>query len=87
MGFLSGLAAAVVLLATHLLAIYIAFATSGVFASVLTLALPVVSEAYWVIHLWQATGSFFNVLTGLSAGFVVLAASTYILSIAARETA
>jgi hypothetical protein len=86
MGILSGFSAAISLIITHILTIYTAFSHgAGLGGIFLTTLLPIASEIYWVFHIWRATGSFMNALTGLCIISVLLAASTYAFSIASRE--
>jgi uncharacterized membrane protein YhhN len=88
MGILSGFLAAISFFIAHLLAIYIAHSIgSGFGGALLTLVLPIVSEIYWIEHLWEKTGSFANALTFLSGASVVLTSLTYALSVASREAA
>ena len=44
----------------HLYTIYIAYSVSGVFAALLSLVFPVLSQAYWFFAAWNITGDFIN---------------------------
>ena len=44
----------------HLYTIYIAYTVSGVFAALLSLVFPVISQAYWFFAAWNITGNFIN---------------------------
>jgi hypothetical protein len=57
----------------YLFTLYLAYLTS--FPSLLlTLFFPVLAQLYWIWALWTATGVFFNLLTQLCLGWIVLAA-------------
>jgi len=49
--------------AIHLYTTYVAYQTSGVLAALLTFGMPPLSELYWLVSIWYATGAFFNLYT------------------------
>jgi hypothetical protein len=49
--------------AIHIYTTYLAYQTAGAFAAFVTLGLPPISEVYWFMHIWSATGVFFNLYT------------------------
>jgi hypothetical protein len=63
-------------LGIYLFTLYLAYLTS--FPSLLmTLFFPFLAQLYWIWALWSATGVFFNLLTALCLGWIVLAVVTF----------
>src|SRR5258708_26687743 len=60
--------------AIHLYTTYVAYQTSGVLAALLTFGMPPLSELYWLVSIWYATGALFNLYTLriLALGFLYL---------------
>jgi hypothetical protein len=71
-------------LGIYLFTLYLAYLTS--FPSlVMTLVFPFFAQLYWIWALWSATGVFFNLLTQLCLGWIVLAALAVGLASAADK--
>jgi len=60
--------------AIHLYTTYVAYQTSRVLAALLTFGMPPLSELYWLVSIWYATGALFNLYTLriLALGFLYL---------------
>jgi hypothetical protein len=59
-------------LAIHLLTIYVGWVLAGWWAACLSAIFPFAAQAYWVLHIWQTTGSFLSFLTILCVAYALL---------------
>jgi hypothetical protein len=59
----------------YLFTLYLAYWASFL-SLLLTLIFPFFAQLYWIWALWSATGVFFNLLTLLCLGWIVLAVLT-----------
>jgi hypothetical protein len=70
--------------AIYLLTLYNAY-QSGIIALMLSFFLPILSQLYWIWHLWSVTGVFFTLLTVLCIVWFALAAAALFLNSYAND--
>jgi hypothetical protein len=52
--------------------IYLAYSLSGIFAALISAALPGISNLYWIYDRWSVTGEFFNFYTNMNILWLVV---------------
>lgn len=70
----------------HLYTTFIVFEMAGFINAVITFFFPVISELYWLWHIWRLSGHFFNHYTSLALLLIVFALISAVASVVAVRT-
>ena len=70
----------------HLYTTFIAFEMAGFIAAFITFGFPLVSELYWLWHIWRESGQFLNHYTSLALLLVVFVLIAGVAGIASAMT-